>query len=66
MSNSFASMSASAQAAATSCPQRRERRQGLLELLASLSGFALVAAIWYGLNTVTKLSTLDMAMLIAN
>jgi len=66
MSNSFASMSASAKAAATSCPQLCERRQGLLELLASLSGFALVAAIWYGLNTVTKLSTLDMAMLIAN
>ena len=66
MSNSFASMPAPAQAAAASRPQLREPRQGLLELLASLSGFALVAAIWYGLNTVTKLSTLDMAMLIAN
>lgn len=38
-----------------------ERRQGLLEALASFSGFVLVLAAWYGLNIVMKLAALDVA-----
>jgi hypothetical protein len=42
------------------------RRQGLMEALASLSGFALALATWYGLNMVMKLSALNVTALIAD
>ena len=67
MSSGFASMSESAPSnASATCAGLFERRQGLLEALASLSGFALVLATWYGLNMVMKLYALDVAPLIAN
>ena len=67
MSSGFASMPASSRSNATAaCARLFERRQGLLEALASLSGFALVLGAWYGLNLVMKLSALDVAPLIAN
>ena len=67
MSSGFASMPASTPSSASAtCARLFERRQGLLEVLASLSGFALVLATWYGLNLVMKLSALDVAPLIAN
>ena len=67
MSSGFASMPASSPSDAAATPARSfERRQGLLEALASISGFALVLATWYGLTLVMKLSALDVAPLIAN
>ena len=67
MSSGFASMPAQSPSnAPASCARLFERRQGLLEVLASLSGFALVLGAWYGLNLVMKLSALDVAPLIAN
>ena len=67
MSSGFASMPASTQPdASATCERPFERRQGLLEALASLSGFALVLATWYGLTMVMKLSALDVAPLLAN
>jgi hypothetical protein len=65
MSSGFASMPPSS-SSSTICARLFERRQGLLEGLASLSGFALVLATWYGLNMVTKLQAFDVAPLIAN
>ena len=65
MSSGFAAMPRSSSPSAA-CARLFERRQGLLEALASLSGFALVLATWYGLNMVTKLQALDVAPLIAN
>jgi len=55
-----------AQSPSAACARPFERRQGLLEALASLSGFALVLGAWYGLTMVMKLSALDVAPLIAN
>jgi hypothetical protein len=67
MSRGFASIPASSTSDAPAIFARLfERRQGLLEALASLSGFALVLATWYGLTVVMKLSALDVAPLIAN
>ncbi len=67
MSSGFASMPASSRSGvAVDDGRRLERRQGLLEVLASLSGFALVLATWYGLNMVIKLYALDVAPLVAN
>jgi len=69
MSSGFSSMPASTPSSASAsatCAPLFERRQGLLEVLASLSGFALVLATWYGLTMVMKLSALDVAPLIAN
>ena len=67
MSRGFASMPAqSLSNASTTCARLFERRQGLLEALASLSGFALVLGAWYGLTMVMKLSALDVAPLLAN
>ena len=65
MSSGFASMPDSSSLGAN-CASLFERRQGLLEGLASLSGFALVVATWYGLDMVMKLYALDVAPLIAN
>jgi len=65
MSSGFASVTAASPSSAN-CAGLFERRQGLLEVLASLSGFALVLATWYGLNLVMKLYALDVAPLIAN
>ena len=45
---------------------RRERHQGLLEALACLSGCALAVAIWYGLNMIMTLSTLNLPAMIAD
>jgi len=67
MSSGLASMSASSRSDASArCERLFAHRQGLLEALASLSGFALVLGAWYGLNLVVKLSALDVAPLIAN
>jgi hypothetical protein len=65
MSSGFASVTAASPSSAN-CAGLFERRQGLLEALASLSGFALVLGAWYGLNLVMKLPALDVAPLIAN
>ena len=61
MTNDFASVSAHTHRAKLSA-----RRQGLLEALASLSGFALVLASWYGLNMAMKLSALNVTAMIAD
>jgi len=45
---------------------RRERHQGLLETLACLSGCALAVAVWYGLNMIMTLSTLNLPAMIAD
>jgi hypothetical protein len=67
MSSGFASMHAqSLSNASATCARLFKRRQGLLEALASLSGFALVLGAWYGLTVVMKLSALDVAPLLAN
>ena len=67
MSSGFASMPAQSMSnASATCARLFERRQGLLEVLASLSGFALVLATWYGLTLFMKLSALDVAPMIAN
>jgi len=67
MSNGFASMPAQSPSdAPATCARPFERRQGLLEALASLSGFALVLGAWYGLTVVMKLSAFDVAPLLAN
>jgi hypothetical protein len=67
MSSGFASMPASSRSnAAPDDGHPLDRSKGLLEVLASLSGFALVLATWYGLNIVMKLYALDVAPLIAN
>lgn len=62
MSSGFASMPAASQSETRTCEGHPfERRQGLLEALASFSGFVLVLAAWYGLNIVMKLAALDVA-----
>jgi hypothetical protein len=67
MSNDYASSSVKSAKAAVENPAHVfERHQGLLEALASLSGFALVLATWYGLNMVMKLSALNVTALIAD
>jgi cell division protein FtsB len=67
MSNSSASMPVvTASNAANFKGRLFERRQGLLEALASLSGFALVLASWYGVNTVLKISALNVTAMIAD
>jgi hypothetical protein len=67
MSSGFASMPASSRSnAAADDGHTIDRSKGLLEVLASLSGFALVLATWYGLTMVMKLSAFDVAPLIAN
>ena len=67
MSSGFASMPAQSPSdASATCVRPFESRKGLLEALASLSGFALVLATWYGLTLVMKLSALDVAPLLAN
>jgi len=67
MSSGLASMSASSRSDASArCERLFAHRQGLLEALASLSGFALVLGAWYGLTVVMKLSALDVAPLLAN
>ena len=67
MSNDFASAPVTSANRAAEIPAHLfERRQGLLEALASLSGFALVLATWYGLNMVMKLSALNVTALIAD
>jgi hypothetical protein len=67
MSNDFASVPVTtASKAARAQVHLFERRQGLLEALASLSGFALVLATWYGLNMAMKLSAFNVTTLIAD
>ena len=67
MSNDFASVPVStASNAAQAQAHLFERRQGLMEALASLSGFALVLATWYGLNMAMKLSALNVTALLAD
>ena len=67
MSNDFASVPVStASKSAQAQAHLFERRQGLMEALASLSGFALVLAAWYGLNMAMKLSALNVTALIAD
>ena len=67
MSHDYASASTTSAKASAQVPAHLfERRQGLLEALASLSGFALVLATWYGLNMVMKLSALNVTALIAD
>jgi len=67
MSNGSASMPvAAATHAGRNDGRLFERRQGLIEALASLSGFALVLATWYGLNMVMKLSALNVTAMIVD
>jgi hypothetical protein len=67
MSNDFASAPVTnASMAIKDNAQLLDRRQGLIEALASFSGFALVLATWYGLNMAMKLSALNVTALIAD
>ena len=67
MSNDFASAPVTnPRMAIKDNAQLLDRRQGLMEALASLSGFALVLAAWYGLNMAMKLSALNVTALIAD
>ena len=65
MSHDFASLPVTT-VAASAHSHLFERRQGLMEALASVSGFALVLAAWYGLNMAMKLSALNVTALIAD
>ena len=65
MSNDFATLPVTTIAASAQA-HVFERRQGLMEALASVSGFALVLAAWYGLNMAMKLSALNVTALISD